>query len=264
MQDYSPPRIDHARAMFRNILLVRDFSDTTHVALQYAIELALLYHSKIFVIHASPHEIAAAVQTQASRARTEEKMSVFLEPATVAGIQCEVLIETGNVFSAICDLVKTDAIDLVVAGMHEAEGASRLILGSAIEQLLRRVDCPVLTIGPQVDRERPREGELSEIIYATDFAFGSLQACPYAVSLTEEFGGHLTLVHIVSDDVPSYAREGIQASFQEQLKRMLPEDSSVSSDTIVRFANRQSEFSKSQRNGMQPHRYGRTRGSCRG
>ena len=93
----------------------------------------------------------------------------------------------------------------------------------------------MLTTGPDVDRERPAKGEIREIVYATDFSPASLQAWPCALSIAEVYGAHLTLVHILSDDIPPYTREGTEASFQEQLKRMLPTNAAISSDEVVRF-----------------------------
>jgi nucleotide-binding universal stress UspA family protein len=77
--------------------------------------------------------------------------------------------------------------------------------------------------------------EVKEIVYATDFAPGSLHAWPYALSISEGYRARLTLVHILSDDIPSYTREGTEASFQEQLKRMLPKNTKISWDAVVRF-----------------------------
>jgi nucleotide-binding universal stress UspA family protein len=79
------------------------------------------------------------------------------------------------------------------------------------------------------------KGEVKEIVYATDFAPGSSHAWPYALSIAEVYGAHLTLVHILSDDIPSYTREGSEASFLEQLKQMLPRNSGVSAEAVVRF-----------------------------
>ena len=93
----------------------------------------------------------------------------------------------------------------------------------------------MLTTGSNVDRDRLAKVEVKEIVYATDFAPGSLQAWPYAFSIAEVYGAHVTLVHILSDDIPSYTREGTEASFQEQLKSMLPKDTMISSDALVRF-----------------------------
>jgi len=132
-------------------------------------------------------------------------------------------------------LVKKHGVDLVVAGMHERGSVSRLILGSAIEEIFHAVSCPLLTTGPQMDGQQPVTGEFSEIVYATDFGPASLHAWSYALSMVQLSKAHLTLVHILRDDTPSYAREGNEVSYQEQLRRMLPANGAVSADSVVRF-----------------------------
>lgn len=67
--------------VFKNILLATDFSDTSQIALRYAIGLANLYHSKILVVHLA-HGTSASVETQ-----TSHSMSAFLASATLAGIR---------------------------------------------------------------------------------------------------------------------------------------------------------------------------------
>ncbi len=224
-----------SRVVFKNILLATDFSDASQIALRYAATLGRLYHSKIFIVHIVGHAKPAADYKLSNHSLAEQAMSAFIEGPVLRGLPYEVVIETGDISSVISGLVATHSVDLVVAGTHERKGITRLLLGSGVEQIFRAVSCPVLTTGPDVDHDRPTKGEVKEIIYATDFAPGSSHAWPYALSIAEVTGAHLTLVHILSDDIPSYAREGSEASFQEQLKQMLPRNTGVSAEAVVRF-----------------------------
>jgi nucleotide-binding universal stress UspA family protein len=217
------------RPVFKNILLATDFSDTSQIALRYAIGLADLYHSKILVVHVT-RETSASVETHTSRS-----MSAYLASAALTSVRYETLIERGEIPPVISGLADKHGIDLVIAGTHERKGAARLLLGSTVEQIFRAVSCPVLTTGPDVDRERPAKGGMKEVVYATDFDPGSLHAWPYALSLAEVYGARLTLVHILSEEIPPYAQEGTEVSFQEQLRRMLPEGRAISSEAVVRL-----------------------------
>jgi len=63
---------------------------------------------------------------------------------------------------------------------------------------MRTANCPVLTIGPHADPSREPDGQIREILYATDFASQTQTAAAYAVSLAEEFQARLVLLHVVA------------------------------------------------------------------
>lgn len=223
------------QVVFKNILLATDFSDASQVALRYAATLGGLYHSKVFIVHIVNHAKPVPANSLTSRSHAEQAMSAFLAGLPLAGLKYEVLIETGDTSQVISDLVEKYAVDLVVAGTHERRGGARLLLGSTAERIFRAVSCPVLATGPDVDRDRPTKGEIKEIVYGTDLSAGSAHAWPYVLSVAGVSCAHLTLVHMLSDEIPSYAREGTEVSFQEQFKRMMPGNTRISSDAVVRF-----------------------------
>ena len=98
-------------------------------------------------------------------------------------------------------------------------------LGSVAEDIVRQASCPVLTVGPHLPSEPPREGRFREILYATDFSAESLGALPYAISLGQEHEAHLTLLHVMaksgaSDFIPP---DQVEASAVQQMQNLVPE-----------------------------------------
>jgi hypothetical protein len=64
------------------------------------------------------------------------------------------------------------------------------------EHIFQMAPCPVLSIGPKVRKSWSSEGKLGKILYATDLAGDSLNALPYALSLSQVSGAELMLLHV--------------------------------------------------------------------
>ena len=79
--------------------------------------------------------------------------------------------------------------DLIVLGTNGRRGIGKFVLGSVAEEILRRAECPVLTVGPHSPSEAPHDAKFRKIVYATDFGDGSPAAAAYAVALAEEHPG---------------------------------------------------------------------------
>ena len=94
-------------------------------------------------------------------------------------------------------VVKEEAVDLVVLGIHGRTGADRFVMGSVAEEIFCRAYCPVLTVGPHVARRALSrrqqlgqratvESNIHTILYPTDFSEESLAAAPFAFSMAQE------------------------------------------------------------------------------
>src|SRR5207244_7706673 len=81
-------------------------------------------------------------------------------------------------------------------------GLKKLVLGSGAEQIFRQADCPVLTVGPNVEVPAGDAAAFRHIVFATDFSAGSLHALPYALSLAEENEATLTFLHVMAMVLP--------------------------------------------------------------
>ena len=82
--------------------------------------------------------------------------------------------------------------DLIVMGTHGRTGFNHLMMGSTAEYVLRRADCPVLTVGPQAGA--PADGP---ILATVEFTSDSDAALETAVALAEAGGVALVALHVV-------------------------------------------------------------------
>src|SRR5207248_11055703 len=123
-------------------------------------------------------------------------------------------------------LIERHEIDLFVLGTHGRQGLSKLVMGSAAEEIFRRARCPVLTVGPKAARDPGNFENWKTILFATDFSAGSLKALPYALSLAEENEAKLILLHLVPLD-PVQDQQDIERAVIERMEGMVPEDAAA-------------------------------------
>jgi nucleotide-binding universal stress UspA family protein len=187
---------------FQNILFATDFSDAAARAIPYVKRIAKHYEAKLVALHVYPPIVSPMtnpeswpIDTAALEASNQAQREQLLR--TFAGIPTEVLIEEGNVYTGLQAAIKRFHTDLVVLGTRGRTGIGKMLLGSVAEEILRKTPCAVLTVGPHADPSRESDGQIREILYATDFTPQSQTAASYALSLAQEFQARLVFVHVV-------------------------------------------------------------------
>jgi nucleotide-binding universal stress UspA family protein len=186
-----------------SVLLATDLSETSRKALRHAVAIARHYRAKFYFAHVVSGLVCTLTGPQAlelaSEAAEREVLQVehdLLESGSLDGVDHEFLVCKGIVCEELQSIISEERIDLVVLGTHGRRGIEKLLLGSVAEQVFRRANCLVLTVGPNsypfdFSRKSP------EFLFATDFGEGSLCALPHAVSFANHFGAKLTLLHVV-------------------------------------------------------------------
>ena len=136
------------------------------------------------------------------------------------GGRCHTLLGEGDVPHVLVDFMQRHAIDLAVIGTGSREGLEKILLGSVSEAVIREAPCPVLTVGPRVTMEA--FVGFQRILCAVDFSPESLRAAEVAISIAEEYGSHLTLLHVV-EQVPGKST-GWTEKCEMRLREIVPPD----------------------------------------
>ena len=148
-----------ATALFKNVLVPHDFSDTADEAVRTALALAAQDKGKVTVFHViapfyplrdltyGPYLLDTDALEQQVRARLERRMASLLAPSAV---RC--VVTTGNPGERIA-AAATDA-SCVVMPTSGRTGASHALIGSVAERVVRFSPVPVLVLPPP--RPRPR------------------------------------------------------------------------------------------------------------
>jgi nucleotide-binding universal stress UspA family protein len=126
----------------------------------------------------------------------EHMLSPWSQRAQDLGIQCNSLVREGVPVEQICAVVRQFHADRMILGTRSRSRLSKMLLGSVAEQVLRSVNIPVLTVGPeahlQVDSGAPRV-----VLYATTLRETSRPSAALAYSIAASQNAQLVLLHVV-------------------------------------------------------------------
>jgi len=155
----------------------------------YGQALARTFGSKIYVTHAVPPYPPVfllmepvPIELDSMWQYAKQSLSPFLGVDVLKNIKHEGILERGELWNVLDDVIHRHSVDLIILGTHGKHGLKKCVLGSASEQIFRKASCPVLTIGSHV-RKPPADGALfKQIIFATDFSAG-IAARPALCSL---------------------------------------------------------------------------------
>jgi nucleotide-binding universal stress UspA family protein len=215
---------------FRNILFATDFSSASAHAIPYVKRIAKRYDANLVALHVQPPAVNPMTEPgtwpneETTRKRKEQYRDELLE--TFAGIRTTALVEEGDIQSRLQVAIQRNNTDLVVLGTRGRTGLGKILMGSVAEEIFRTVTCPVLTVGPRADSSRGADGEIREILYATDLASASPAAAAYAVSLAQEFQARLILLHVIPEPQPGdlVSAHDVSQAANGLLRKLVPEE----------------------------------------
>ena len=121
----------------RDLVFATDFSDPAEAAGRIARELALELGARLHIVHVTPQgaDPGAAALDLAEAAHHIGK-----------GIRAETALLSGPTAREIVGYARDKQAGIIVIGTHGRTGASRLLLGSVAEAVIRLAPCLVLTV----------------------------------------------------------------------------------------------------------------------
>ena len=223
------------------ILCPIDFSEFSARAYRHALSLAEHYRARLVVQHVVElwqypcADFAASVKLyddfcESLCEKGKKRLQEFVNNNAHDGIQAELVVQNGSdALESILSLAQAREADVIVMGTHGRRGYDRLMLGSVTDRVMRRAPCPVLAVccPPSDTVAAGAEGDihhLSRILFCVDFSENSERALEYAMFVTTEYDGELTLLHVLEEgDSPAKTEEAM-ATATEQLDKLIPQE----------------------------------------
>jgi nucleotide-binding universal stress UspA family protein len=147
------------------ILVPVDFSDCSLDAVEYGASVARQAKASVELLHVLEpvsYGLDFTLDHAEERERKRDRLSKQLEDLSaalsVAGIPTKSHLRGGLPGDSILDESRTLPSDLIVMGTHGRRGISHVLSGSVTETVLRRAQCPVLTV--RSPKFRPDQGRV--------------------------------------------------------------------------------------------------------
>jgi nucleotide-binding universal stress UspA family protein len=141
---------------FKSILCAVDFSQASTHAVQYALSLAQEADARLVVAHvvdwpntaglSAPLAAAINETRRDYDARRLEQLRAAVPASAREWCRVEEILATGTPGREIVRLANTQAIDLIVMGVHGRSALNLAIFGSTTRQVVHDAHCPVLTV----------------------------------------------------------------------------------------------------------------------
>jgi nucleotide-binding universal stress UspA family protein len=213
-----------ARISLKDILFPTDFSQASQAALPFALKLARIYGARVHVAHVilpEPHPRALRPRVSEQDSiwdDANERLDEFTHRPALGDVHCTSLLATGDLGELIPAMIREHEIDMVIVGTRGRRGVSRLVLGSKAEAIYRSASCPVLTIGPQVNRG---EWKLETILCPVDLDGDPKPALDYAFALAQDNAAEL-IVMTAFPIVPWQHRGNVERETCGRMRKLLP------------------------------------------
>ena len=214
-----------------------DFSAAGEAALGRALALARWHDSDLHVLYVRP----GRARQGASGATSADdpylgRLAKFISSSNPEGVAVTPVVLTGDPVSAVADYARANAADLVIVGQNGRRGSQFWRSGVLATDLARAVESPTLTVSKESNSSADAAASFNNILVAIDFSPASLRALNQALTLAQQSGGRVTLLHVMEGFPYETVYSGSRASqligeyrarvdkVKHQLRALIPPD----------------------------------------
>jgi nucleotide-binding universal stress UspA family protein len=194
--------------MFKQILVVTDFSPHSLKALSPAIFFAGRFKGTIHLCHVDEEEQALSAHSsnellsflELVESRRSSWLDGLANEVREHDVECMVVRLKGWASREIIEYGVREHIDLTAISALGGQGFKALLTGSTSANVLRNGATPTLFVGATCTP--PEEFSVGCVLYPTDFSEPSLDGVAWAARLCKELGARLELYHVMK--IPTF------------------------------------------------------------
>ena len=140
----------------KTVLFPTDFSQGARAAMDYALSLARDYNAKLVLLYVVqdisiaewyiPSSISATDLVEDMQKSAWNEMGKWATEAGAKVKDVEKMVARGVPFVEIIRTAREKNVDVIIIGTHGRTGIDHMLFGSTAEKVVRKADCPVLTV----------------------------------------------------------------------------------------------------------------------
>jgi len=164
-----------------------------------------------------------------------------LEPwctmARQKNISCDSLVREGIPAQQIAASVRQFQADRILLGTRSRSKVSKLLLGSVAEQVLRSVNLPVITVGPEAHLQVESSDQEKVVLHATTLSEASRPSAALACQVAASQRARLVLLHVLPplDEMERKGLPtGLDSTAMRELRILATETSAANPDCCAR------------------------------
>ena len=207
---------DASRALEPSVILVAtDLSDLERL-MPFALGQATEAGARLILLHVLPAGAGMAVDgtglpyydAKQMLDLTRKALEPWCEQAHSMHIGCDGLVREGDAAIQIAAAAGQFRADRILLGTRSRSRLGKLFLGSVAEQVLRSVNLPVMTVGPEARLPVEVSGQQMVVLHATTLREASRPSAALACEVAASKRAKLVLLHVLPP-VDEMERDGL-------------------------------------------------------
>jgi len=186
------------------ILVATDLSDLDRL-MPFALEQAADTGARLILLHAIATATAMSVDAvgmpyydpAAALQFAEKAMIPWCEAANRRNVPCDALVREGHATQQITAAARQFKVDRILLGTRSRSKLGKLLLGSVAEQVLRSVNLPVITVGPEAHLPVENSNGERVVLHATTLRETSRPSAALACQIAATQSAKLVLLHVL-------------------------------------------------------------------
>ena len=189
-----------------------EFSTAGEAALRRALALARWHDAELHVLYVRPgrarHSASGGINAADPYLRRLEN---FISTSNTEPVAVTPVVLSGDPVTTVAEYARAKAADLVVVGQNGPRGSRFWRSGVLATDLARAITSPTLTVSQETVSGAEVDASFNNILIAIDFSPTSLRALNTALTMAQQSGGRITLLHVLEDSAEETVYSGSRA-----------------------------------------------------